>query len=73
MAKQRKPKQKKYTEEFRRQAVERMKETENVKAWRANWGSTDTPCMTGASGARISVISEPQMGGAAIRKRSSES
>jgi len=32
VAKQRKPKQKKYTEEFRRQAVERMKETENVKA-----------------------------------------
>lgn len=32
MAKQRKRKQKKYTEEFRRQAVERMKETDNVKA-----------------------------------------
>ena len=32
MAKQRERKQKKYTEEFRRQAVERMKETNNVKA-----------------------------------------
>ena len=32
MAKQRERKQKKYTEEFRRQAVERMKETKNVKA-----------------------------------------
>jgi transposase-like protein len=32
VAKQRKRKQKKYTEEFRRQAVERMKETNNVKA-----------------------------------------
>ena len=32
MAKQRERKQKKYTEEFRRQAVERMKETDNVKA-----------------------------------------
>jgi transposase-like protein len=32
VAKQRKRKQKKYTEEFRRQAVERMKETDNVKA-----------------------------------------
>ena len=32
MAKQRERKQKTYTEEFRRQAVERMKETNNVKA-----------------------------------------
>lgn len=32
MAKQRERKQKKYTEEFRRQAVERMKETDDVKA-----------------------------------------
>ena len=32
MAKKRERKQKKYTEEFRRQAVERMKETDNVKA-----------------------------------------
>jgi transposase-like protein len=32
VAKQREGKEKKYTEEFRRQAVERMKETNNVKA-----------------------------------------
>ena len=32
MAKQRERKQAKYTEEFRRQAVERMKETDNIKA-----------------------------------------
>jgi len=32
VAKQRERKQAKYTEEFRRQAVERMKETDNVKA-----------------------------------------